>query len=250
MAILFTVGARWREDGDDRRAVNAAGPALIVPAWPRARVQMALVAVLALTALWPMLELLRERNVTSSHRSPLSPIGVSDGWVPSAEPLSDWRPDIAGATAALSQTFEKDGARVGLLVEYFDGRTGEGKAITSTNQIVSPGNKQWLQVAQGAALAGTGSDEFTVGTAVVARDSRRFAVWHWYWVDGRVTSSTLIAKLYEVAALVRGHGTPAAWVIVYTLTEHDEAQVRARLDAFATAMNARIDTVLREAGMP
>ena len=85
------------------------------------------------------------------------------------------------------------------------------------------------------------------GRVVVAGERERLAVWQWYWVDGHVTASEYVAKLYEALAVLQGHGDPVAWVVVFTPTEHDEAQVRATLQDFTTAMREPIDAALRQA---
>jgi exosortase A len=249
MGILFWIGARWREDGEQRPARDPK-PVFGDSPWQRPRVRGALLAVLAVTLIWPVLDWRSEGGVAVAQRSALNAVAGNGGWVATREALSDWRPDIAGATAVLSQTFEKDGTQVGLFVAYFDGRAQEAKAITSTNQLVSTSNKQWMQVARGTASVASGVAELTVRTAVVAREGKRLAVWQWYWVDGRETASNLVAKLYEVLALVQGHGTPAAWVILYTPTERGEEQVTLTLNAFATAMRSGIDTMLHQATGP
>ena len=66
---------------------------------------------------------------------------------------------------------------------------------------------------------------------MVAGNRERLAVWQWYWVDGHVTTSEYVAKMYEVLAVLQGHGDPVAWVVIFTPTERDEAHVRATLQA-------------------
>ena len=107
-------------------------------------------------------------------------------------------------------------------------------------------NKQWSQVAADTISTEVGSQPLRTRTAVVVRDRERLAVWQWYWVDGRVTASDSVAKLYEMLALLQGHGDPVAWIVVYTPTERSEEQVRATLRAFTADMREPIDAALRE----
>ncbi len=84
-------------------------------------------------------------------------------------------------------------------------------------------------------------------TAVVAGERMRLALWQWYWVDGRATSSDYAAKLYQAMSTLEGRGDPVAWVIVYTPTESGEPQARAVLQAFTADMRGSIDSMLRQA---
>ena len=178
-----------------------------------------------------------------------SRIAGRDGWQASSASFSSWRPDIYGATTELAQTFEKDRAPVGLFIAFYRESSPESKAITSTNQLVRSQNKVWRQVAPDA-IATTAIDGPAVQRANSVVDGgyrERLAVWQWYWVDGHVTASEYVAKMYEVLAVLQGHGDPVAWVVVFTPTERDEPQARATLQAFTTAMRAPIDAALRQA---
>ena len=93
----------------------------------------------------------------------------------------------------------------------------------------------------------TSSGSLGVRTAVVAAEPVRIALWQWFWIDGRHTSSDYSAKLYQALSVLERHGDPAAWVIVYTLTETGEPQVRAALQAFTADMLATIDAALQDA---
>src|SRR5207248_2476591 len=147
--------------------------------------------------------------------------------------------------------FAKDQAPVGLFIAFFRESSPEAKAITSTNQIVRTANKQWAQVAPDAtATTGGEGQRFDVRTTVVASRRERLAVWQWFWVDGHVTASEHIAKMYEVLAMLQGHGGPVAWIVIFTPTDRDEPQVRATLQAFTTAMREPIEAALRKAAEP
>ena len=95
--------------------------------------------------------------------------------------------------------------------------------------------------------AEVGGEVLDVRTGVAASQQQRLAVWQWYWVDGAVTSSDVAAKLYQALSVLRGHGDPVAWVVVYTPTDTGEPQVRAALQGFTTDMRAPIDALLRQA---
>ena len=187
MAILFWTGARWREDEPAAGAAESAPAAR--PASRRSRdlatAQRAgddrgragIDGDLALAA----------KCADSPARRPpparnIAPLPGAGGWIATTDALSDWRPDLSGATAELAQTFVKDGVRVGLYVALFDDPTGNAKAITSTNQLVRTTNKQWAQVGSGAQPRAVPNESQSIRTAVVTGNRQRLAVWQWYWV--------------------------------------------------------------------
>jgi len=249
-AILFAIGARWREDIVETPRGTARPQAPLASHWQSPRVRGALVGVLIATIVWPAVAFLRESDLAAAAPTALRPVPGNGGWVASAVPLSDWVPDVSGATAVLSQTYEREGKRVGLYIAYFDGRAREGKAITSTNQLVGTTNRKWRLVARGATPADLEDTKVTVRTGLVAGEGRRLAAWQWYWVDGRTTSSDLVAKAYEALSLIRSSAAPVAWVIVYTPAEGVDEQMRERLDSFAKAMWKDIDKARLAAARP
>lgn len=246
MAILFWFGAKWRED--DVRVSGVTRP--LVPAAtahaPRRTVQVTLLVTIVLMAVWPLLDTWWRSTAASAPDRTLEAIAGNAGWTVAPEPLSEWRPDVVGATVELSRTFVKDGIRVGLFIALFDDPTSDAKSITSTNQLVLTTNKLWSQVAAGA-LAPSEGGGHAVRTAVVQRTRERLAVWQWYWIAGRVTTSDLVARFDEMLGLLQGRRKPVAWVIIYTPTEPGEDEVRATLGAFTSAMGASIDAALRKA---
>ena len=249
MAVLFAIGARWREDTVEVTSGAAQSSQPDASRWKSSRFRGAFLGVLIATAIWPILEFGSSRQLD---RAPvaLRPVAGTGGWSAAAEPLSNWVPDVAGATATLTQTYERQGARVGLFIAYFDGRNPQEKAITSTNQLVSNANKKWMLVGRGATTADLGGENVVVRTGLVSGGPQRLRAWQWYWVDGRATSSDLVAKIYQTLSLVRYRGSPAAWVVLYTNSDGGEERDRERLESFASAMWKDIDKALLAAAQP
>jgi len=248
MVLLFWIGVKWREDDLPQHATEPTAVAESRPDVNRRTTWIALGFALVVTAVWPALELQHASGRVPGNEPVLDRIADRDGWKATSEAFSSWRPDVSGATVELTQTFVKDRAPVGLFIAYFSDSSPESKAITSTNQIVRTGKRLWAQVAVDAkATATIAGQDFDARTTVVARGRERYAVWQWFWVDGHVTASEYVAKMYEVLAVLRGRGHPVACLIVFTPTESDEPQVRATLQAFTAAMYEPIDTTLRNA---
>lgn len=246
MAILFWAGARWRDAPHPLVTPSGSVTSHSASLPPRGMAWPVLVGTLALTAIFPVLDS-QLGQASKATTIALDPIAGRNGWIAAPEALSNWRPDVANATVELAQTFVKDGSRVGLFIAFYRDPAPEAKAITSTNQLVRTTNRQWSQVAANTISTEVGNEPLRARTGVVVGDRERLAVWQWYWVDGRVTTSDFVAKLYELLAMLQGHGDPVAWVVIYTPTERGEEQVRATLRAFAADLREPIDTMLREA---
>ena len=71
-------------------------------------------------------------------------------------------------------------------------------------------------------------------------------VWQWYWVNGRWTSSDVLAKAYTALSQLTGKGDDSAVIIVYT-PQDQAGQAAAALDDFARAAGPALETVLRQA---
>ena len=87
-------------------------------------------------------------------------------------------------------------------------------------------------------------------TAVIAGPRQRLAVWQWFWVDGRETSSEYLAKLYQALSVLRGRGDPVAWVVAYAPADSSAVDAGALLREFRSDMQESINAALRRAVAP
>ena len=247
MVVLFWIGARWREDTQApvvRRPVLP--PAESANAQPRS-LRRAIVAALSVTAIFPVIALFEAGDAGDANPGEPPAIVAANGWSPAAAKLTDWTPDISGAASWQVETFTKQGASAQLIVAYF-GDAKNAKAITSTNQLVRTTNRQWAQVAGGRTELVVNGRTHDVRTAVVADNRERFAVWQWFWVDGRTTDSEFLGKVYQALALLRGHREVVAWVVVVVPIERGEQDADRILAAFVTDMGGAVDASLRRYG--
>jgi exosortase A len=246
MALLFWIGSRWREDDVPIKASDVTPPSRPQPSPLPARRWPVLLAVIVLSAMWPLLQA-SLAQVPRGEKLELGRVGDGNGWVDAPGKNSAWRPDLSGATSELTQTFVKGESAVTLHVALYRDQTREAKAITSTNQLVREGNDVWKQVGADSISTVIDGQQFSARTAVIAGSRQRFAVWQWFWVNGHETSSEFLAKLYQAISVLRGHGDAVAWVIVYTPTEIGTPKASAALQQFTGDMRGAIDAALRKA---
>jgi EpsI family protein len=208
-----------------------------------------LLAVFALTAVWPPLQAHLAHDAKGGSVD-IGRIDDRNGWVSVPGQLTDWRPDLSGARGELRQTFAKDGRQVGLHVAIYRDQTRDAKAITSTNQLVRTGNDLWKQVDADAVSMTIEGQRLDARTAVIAGPRQRLAVWQWFWVDGHETSSEYLAKLYQAFSVLQGHSDPVAWVVAYAPADGGTVNAGAVLREFRTDMHGSINAALRRAVAP
>jgi EpsI family protein len=249
MALLLWIGSRWREDDIPVAASGKATEVVSSPPPAPGRHWRMLVAVFALTAVWPPLQAQLAHDATGGSVV-IGRIGDRDGWVSVPGQLTDWRPDLSGANGELRQIFAKDGRQVGLHVAIYRDQTRDAKAITSTNQLVRTTNDLWKQVDADAVSMTLDGQRLDARTAVIASPRQRLAVWQWFWVDGRETSSEYLAKLYQALSVLQGRGDPVAWVVAYAPADSGTVDASAVLREFRTDMQGSINAALRRAVAP
>jgi hypothetical protein len=70
-------------------------------------------------------------------------------------------------------------------------------------------------------------------------------------VDGKITGSEVMAKIYQAMSLLRGHNASVAWVVIYTPIEREQREMRPPvLAAFVADMDNAIDGALSNAAAP
>jgi len=243
IALMLWVGSLWREDD----APQSTAPGSEVPSRSGFRPLMPVaLATLVIAAIWQPLAAGIERRADSGAVH-LGSITLQQGWTTTTAPVSTWRPDLSGAKAETQETFVRDGRSVTVYIAFFRDQADESKAITASNELVSTKNNQWKEVRVGRATVDIGGAATNVRTAVVTNNLVRLAVWQWYWVDGHLTSSEYMAKLYEALSVVLGHGDATAWVMVYTTATDGYVKSEPALQEFSSTMGGAINAALEQA---
>lgn len=95
------------------------------------------------------------------------------------------------------------------------------------------------------------AEPFTIGTAelrkglsVTGAQESRILVWHWYWINGRMTSNAYLAKLYLVQSRLLGQGDDSAMIALYAPLDGQDAE--AALGSFVRDGGAAIASALEQ----
>lgn len=162
------------------------------------------------------------------------------GWRVALANDSGWRPAFKGAAAALRVAYQAQAGAGGveLFHAVYTGKPRRGHTlVTYGNDVYDPAQARVLGTTDlQLALADhrqTGARELRLADARGAR-----LVWYWYCVDQRCTRSSVLVKVLQAAAVLRGH-TPrsSVWAVSTTVTGSGAEQARARLHAFVGALS-------------
>lgn len=255
ITIMFMIGARW---ADREPAALSATPSTqlatesVGARWVRSAALALVVLGVPYALNWQLQGRVHQGMVQ------LQPLAAQAGWRATLPP-ADWVPAYDAANAmSHSGWVSPSGERVGLHVAYYRAQNYERKLVSSTNVLVRSEDDAWAQVSGGTASTQLEREPLTVQRAelraqgsVLNADLRRLVAWQFFWVDGRVTSSPVQAKLWGAWQKLKGQGDDGAIVVIYTPTRQDAAQdvgpdaAKAVLQAFVSDQGGALLAALR-----
>jgi exosortase A len=254
MALLFGVGALWREDrlpGSDggapeRQAASAEALADVPRQWRRGLA--AGTAVLVTMSIWPSVSWATGERLIK----PAAVIGEvrgQGGWTSVAEPVASWQPRLHNPASVQRQTFTKDGRKVGIHIGGFLRPSTESKLTSALNRLLEPNglDRQWKLAQQDRAQLGLADMPVAVRSATLLGSDARLLVWQWYWVDGEMTGTPWRAAWLQMIARLRGHSEHGGWVSIFTLDDGDARAASNALQSFIADMAGQMDLALRPA---
>jgi exosortase A len=222
MLALFMIGARWSEPDAVRSAPDRSAAPLQArrAIWPG--------AVLAtLVALTPLLVL---KSLPTRPGAVTFQVPELAAWQKVEASAFAWSPAFVKPAAQVQRDYAKDGRQVGLHLAFYREQNSDSKLITSSNQLVSSEDKRWVSV--GASIQSVTLDHVPVtvrshelrSAGQLGGVGERLQVWQFYWIGGKLTSSTAKAKLYGALQSLSGQGDDGASVIIYTVKDADNPE--------------------------
>lgn len=180
-----------------------------------------------------------------------APATLSTNWRLSQSALVDWTPAFENPSAKLNATYENNsGDKVGVFIGYYRDQGYDRKLVSSQNVLVRSRDSMWAQV-------GGGVDNLTIlghtnqvrtarlksAGAMGASDSLVLSVRQTYWVNGKLMSNDVRAKLEGAVMQLLGKGDDSAVIILYR-KEADGSADNAAFELFSQANGARILSLL------
>ncbi len=246
MMLLFWIGSQWREPD---AAAKPTAPKGISPSEQKPSVRMAVFALLSAlaVAIWPTYA--RHVDTASINTSPLRftmPAPPPD-WQTSTTQMSNWEPHYLTAPLTAKQAFVSGEKKVEVLIKYYRNQRQDAELINSVNQLVSTQDASWGLISSGATTIPTYYGLLKIGESTLRSPRGNLLVWNWYWVDGKYTSNSYLAKIYQAKAKLFGDSDDAAAIFVYAPYDGKIDNAAATLRAFVPNAFPSLDAALSQA---
>lgn len=247
--LMFVIGARWAEPD---AAVNDSGTQLGLGTPPFSAMRLwlstagfAVLLVLPHIALWAL-----DRSEGARPVAMAAPADLSAGWIAVEEGGTVFRPSFQNPSAELNRRYVNDGRTVGMYLGYYRNQDYDRKLVTSSNVLVVSSDQKWAQVDSGRHVVALPDQAVTVRTAelrgAVLGDHTnldRLVAWQTYWINGTLTSSDYLAKVYGALYRLIGRGDDSAVIILYIAKEQAGGE-EALLESFLTTNYPAINALL------
>lgn len=225
MVLLFWIGMRWAQDEPPAPARSDAVHTTAAPAVPPLRYFLAALVAIGIAAAWRAAPAAVDARL-GGPAHPLPSLAAASGWEPLAAPPSEWRPAYRGAADESRQGFARGALAAGIHVGHYRNQTQGREMVTSLNQLVSPEDPQWRMLRSDRATIDWLGTPVSATRIVVRGPGRPLVAYRFYWIDGRVTGSDLVARAWLTWSRLTGHGDAADLVVVFApeLPERDAAR--------------------------
>ena len=252
--LMFIVGARWAQPEPAMPSPPAHRQiAPSIPMRQHAAFILAAACVLALAA-WPTgARWWIDAHEPSAAVSMVAPASLSPAWQIKAVPSYAYKPNFENPSVEVNASYSNAQQEVGLYLGYYRHQDYNRKLVSSNNVLVSAADRIWSRVTSGTRLATLGPNQVPVRTAqlrsatpIGSTLSDRLVVWQIYWIDGTLTSSDYMAKVYSALSRLFGRGDESAVIVIYAekpLTGGADGA----LESFMSANYGAIEALLQQA---
>ncbi|MHB1232234.1 MAG: exosortase A [Burkholderiales bacterium] len=249
MALLFWVGAFWREDDQESSPQKMVIAESAAPAKQTSFIKMS-VLVLALLLPWLLYAHYLDARLSAKADVTLSaPIPVR-GWQEQITPLADWKPHYKNASAELMRTYRRDGKSVGLYLAYYRTQYQDMKLISTQNVMIPQNDPVWGNIGTSPHTVNLDSGALPVSQTLLKSAHQRLLIWEWQRIKGRNLDNPYLGKLLLALNKVAGRQDDGAAIVVFTPYEGDPAQVAPVLQAFLADMLPAIEAGLDRVAEP
>ncbi|MBA3033118.1 MAG: exosortase A [Gammaproteobacteria bacterium] len=251
--IMFVIGMRWSEPSADLDMTVAPASANTSAATTGRLFAASLMFAAVVAAPHAVLWVLTSGATLPPPRLDPQTLATS-GWQLAATPMSEWKPAFQNPSGEMNVTLTDGERRVGVYIGYYRQQNYERKLVSSSNVLVSGTDQHWAQVSQGfrtitldgqAVNVRSGRLRSNVMTLLGQGDTQLVA-WHWYWINGHVTTSDYVGKGWLAISRLMGRGDDSAGVVLYA-PENQPGGAEAALQDFLTRGGSSIAAILANA---
>ncbi len=220
--LMFIIGARWAEPEKVMSLGSTGSPVQHQPMTPAELwIPVACFAVLVASphiALWAI-----DRGEDVGPIPFTAPTVLASDWQAVLPEGRSFKPAFQNPSAEINTTYASQRQSVGLYLGFYRHQNYSRKLVSSDNVLVASKDPQWVQVASpgreitlgGKSVALRTTELRGIALSEQANDGR-LVVWQIYWINGTMTASDYLAKVYTAFYRLTGQGDDSAVIIVYT----------------------------------
>ena len=245
--LMFIIGARWAEPD---AVTHARIPGVVgANVAKNSRLMWISAACFAAMIAWPHAAIWTiDQRESGGSVSLSAPAALTPDWALGSASVPEFKPVFKNPSAEVIATYSKQGRNVGLYLGYYQHQTYVRKLVSSDNVLVETRSTNWAEVGRGTYRLKLSGNPVEVRASEVrglpqpgqAGDGR-LTVWQIYWINGTLTSSDYLAKVYSAVQRLTGRGDNSAAIVVYTSKEQaggGDAVLESFLAANYDAINA------------
>lgn len=249
--LMFVIGARWAEPAP---APGPTGPepGAQPPAVRAARPWATAVGVAALLAAPHIALTVTDRGANAGPAQWSAPLALASGWQAAPAEVTGFKPAFQNPSAEINRGYHSQGRTVGLYLAAYRHQDARRELVSSSNVLVVSDDPRWVRVSSGSRPLTLGGQPVALRTAELrARalagpgQDARLVAWQLYWINGTLTASDHMAKVYAAFYRLSGRGDDAAVIIAYTAGDQ-AGGADAVLADFLTTNYGAINELLRK----
>ena len=183
-----------------------------------------------------------------------APSTLAAGWqadISSQENI--FKPAFQNPSAELNATYSSQGRSVGLYLGYYRHQDYDRKLVSSNNVLVTSNDTKWAQVSRSIRELSLDGKPVTIRSAelraaslAASSSEGRLVVGKIYWINGTLTSSDYLAKVYSALYRLTGQGDDSAVIIVYAAKDQ-AAGGESLMESFLSSNYPAINELLLKA---
>ena len=208
-----------------------------------------LLSAVAILLSWPLVSYFIKSTYEISN-SRIPDLVPQNGWAISSHRASDWVPDLQNPRELRIQSFQKGGQRVDVVVALFKDVDWSSQLVTSVNQLANSDNQNWSLATRGSTESRYLESKRTVDTALLIGRTGKVIIWRWYWLNGRLLSSNIGAKLYQLTDRFDESIDMSAWVAISTEINSSPGDANRILASFIEDMDESFESSFRPSTLP
>jgi exosortase A len=228
--LLIAIGMAFVEKGDRQRPLQTTSATNPSP-W---RFVLAVPAAVLLALSGPAYAALLDSRFAPPALLLAGSPGVDPPWHGLPDSGVSWQPVVQGADRQFLQSFAEPGSGVVLRYVALYRLRAVGNALTNTDNRIAD-DHLWRVTQQGPAEVSLGGEKVEVTSTQIVSGPYRRLVWSYFFVDGKIASGLLRAKLLQARAVLLRRVPLAAFVAVSASMDDPGDRAEVQLEGFLRA---------------